>query len=517
MEDSVLVVGGGTMGMGIALACAAAGCSVTVVEPDVAARERAAAQAQAERVCLEAEIPQRSDAALAIEAVSEDAEIKRDVFRKLGAALSRGALVATNTSSLSVGDLAAVVPNPERVVGMHFFNPVSRMKLVEIVPGELTSGEAVDRACGFAERIGKTPVVAEDTPGFIVNRVARPYYLQSLRALERGVASAEELDALARGAGFRMGPFELMDLIGLDINLATTESVYERTDAARLAPVAIQREMVAAGRLGRKSGAGFYSYREGTPQRFEPAIPETGEEPNAQEQVAIVGFGGIADEIAERAQGHYAHCRRIEHDAQLDEISQAATIVFDVGDGSNDRSAIVAELDTLLGEETILFVDAYASDLDACASKMRHPERLVGYGILGSLEGQRVVEIVDTQSVSDDALGLAEEFFGVLGKGVVLVENVPGLFLGRAVASVVNEAAIAVQEGVASPEDVDTAMRLGANYPIGPIAWGREIGGARLMRILKRLARDEGEAFAPHRSLWLFDLDDPAEQAEEPA
>ncbi len=151
--------------------------------------------------------------------------------------------------------------------------------------------------------------------------------------------------------------------------------------------------------------------------------------------------------------------------------------------------------------------------LPRCAT----PSVSVGYGILGSLEGQRVVEIVDTQSVSDDALELAEEFFGVLGKGVVLVENVPGLFLGRTVASVVNEAAIAVQEGVASPEDVDTAMRLGANYPIGPIAWGREIGGARLMRILKRLARDEGEAFAPHRSLWLFDLDDPAEQAQEPA
>ena len=131
---------------------------------------------------------------------------------------------------------------------------------------------------------------------------------------------------------------------------------------------------------------------------------------------------------------------------------------------------------------------------------------MVGYGILGSLEGQRTVEIVDSESVSDDALELAQELFATLGKGSILVEDVPGLFLGRTVGSIVNEAVVAVGEDVASAEDVDTAMRLGANYPIGPIAWGREIGGARVKRILGRLADAEGEAFAPHRSLWLLDL-----------
>jgi 3-hydroxybutyryl-CoA dehydrogenase len=143
---------------------------------------------------------------------------------------------------------------------------------------------------------------------------------------------------------------------------------------------------------------------------------------------------------------------------------------------------------------------------------MRHPERLIGFGILGSLESQRVVEIVNSEAVSDDALELAQELFGTLGKGVVLLEDVPGLFLGRVVGSIVNEAAIAVHQNVASPDDVDSAMRLGANYPIGPIAWGREIGGARLTRILKRLAAAEGEAFAPHRSLWVLDLEETPEQ-----
>ena len=172
------------------------------------------------------------------------------------------------------------------------------------------------------------------------------------------------------------------------------------------------------------------------------------------------------------------------------------------------RSEILAELDSRLGSEAVFFVDAYATDLAACARRLRHPERLVGYGILASLEGQRTVEIVDSESVSDDALELAQELFATLGKGSILVEDVPGLFLGRTVGSIVNEAVVAVGEDVASAEDVDTAMRLGANYPIGPIAWGREIGGARVKRILGRLADAEGEAFAPHRSLWLLDLPD---------
>ena len=525
MEDSLLVVGGGTMGAAIALVAARAGYAVRIVEPDAAARERGTASLRREvdragdaavldRTEWIAEIPQGCDAAIAIEAVSERFDLKRDVFVKLSACLSPDALLATNTSSLSVGDLADAASNPQRVVGLHFFNPVARMALVEVVPCSSSADEAIERACRFVERIGKTAVLAEDTPGFIVNRVARPYYLQALHALESGVAPAEELDALARGAGFRMGPFELMDLIGLDVNLATSESVYARTEADRLAPAALQRSMVARGLLGRKSGAGFYTYRDGAAARFEPAAPAPPADPVEDERVAIVGFAGLADEIAEAVAQHYVHVQRIENDELLDELSAATTIVVDVGDGSTDRSEILAQLDSLLDPAAVFFVDAYATDLDACAESMRHPERLVGYGLLGSLTAQRTVEIVDSDAVSDDALELAQEFFSVLGKSVVLVENVPGLFLGRTVGSIVNEAATAVQEGVASPEDVDTAMRLGANYPVGPFAWGREIGGARLARILKRVAKAEGEAFAPHRSLWVFDLEEPAEPAE---
>ena len=275
------------MGAGIAFVAAKAGYDVEIVEPQAAARERASLEIsrQGERsgdptigrrvTCTDA-IPARSDATLAIEAVSERFEIKRDVFAALAAALSPDALLATNTSSLSVGELAEGVPHPRRVLGLHFFNPPVRMQLVEIVRAPQTGDDALDRAFEIVERLGKTPVLTADTPGFIVNRVARPYYLQALRALERGVASVEELDALARAVGFRMGPFELMDLIGLDVNLATSESIYARTEARRFEPVELQRRMVAEGLLGRKTGAGFYAYRDGKAERFEPRRARAG-------------------------------------------------------------------------------------------------------------------------------------------------------------------------------------------------------------------------------------------------
>jgi 3-hydroxybutyryl-CoA dehydrogenase len=527
LMERLLVVGGGTMGSSIALMAAAGGYDVEIVEPQPAARERALPLLERESRRLgnpslvqgirwtDGIAPAR-DAAIAIEAVPERFELKAQVFAALAQALAPEALLATNTSSLAVGELADLVPNPERVVGLHFFNPATRMELLEVVCAPQTSDDALARAYEVAAKLGKTAVLASDTPGFIVNRVARPYYLQALRALERGVASAEELDALARGVGFRMGPFELMDLIGLDVNLATTESMYRRTEERRFAPVELQRNMVAQGLLGRKSGSGFYSYRDGKAERWEPDSPAPADEPNAQETVVILGFGARADELAQRVEAVYANVTRVENDDFLERLSPESTIVIDAGDGASDRGEIVAELDAILGSESVFFVDAYATDLRGCARRLRHPGRVVGYGMLGSFEGQRTVEIVDTDDVCDDALELAQELFASLGKSVVLVEDVPGLLLGRTVGSIVNEAMTAVAEEVASPEDIDTAMRLGANYPIGPIAWGREIGGARLARILKRLALSEGEQFAPHRSLWMLDLPESPE-SEEPA
>ncbi len=525
MEDLVLIAGGGTMGAGIAFVAARGGYAVEIVEPDAASRERAlerirrdAARAgdesMAGRITFLERLPTGSSAAIAIEAVPEMFATKRDVFVGLAGAVGPDALLATNTSSLSVEDLADVVPHPQRAIGLHFFNPPAAMNLVEIVRPPAAGDESIARAVAFVERIGKTAVLTADTPGFIVNRVARPYYLQAMRALDRAVASIDELDALARAAGFRMGPFELMDFIGLDVNLATSESIFARTGAARLAPLEMQRGMVAQGRLGRKSGSGFYDYADGNPERVDLAVAPFEGEPNDDESIAVIGFGGLADELAELLEQRYVNVQRIENDELLDELSLDATIVIDVGDGVSDRGDVIAALDGLLGAEVVFFVDAYATDVGACAQRLKHADRLVGYGILGSLAGQSAVEIVDSEDVSDDALALAQELFESIGKGAVLVEDAPGLFLGRTVGAIVNEAVTAIHEEVAAPDDVDTAMRLGTNYPIGPVAWGREISGRRVARILTRLAEAEGSEFAPHRSLWVLDIEE--EGATEP-
>lgn len=503
MSERVVVVGGGNMGAGIARAAVESGYDVTLVEPEAGARERAAARAPG--ATLAADIPENDGIMLAIEAVPERLDLKTAVFAALAQRLP-GAVLATNTSSLSVTEIAKRVVHPERIVGMHFFNPPEKMKLVEIVRAAESGERAIALARAFVERLGKTAVVTADTPGFIVNRVARPFYLQSLRALAAGVADVVHLDALARGAGFRMGPFELMDFIGLDVNLATTESVYERTNEQRFEPLAMQRALVEQGRLGRKSGSGFYAYDGERPRldlRTAPAASA-----GAQERIVVIGSQGLADELSDALEAHFAPVTRLFGDDDLESAACDATIVIDVGDGESDRAGVLTRLDAQLGPECALFVDAYATDVEACAQRLRHPERLVGYGILASLEDQDGIELVAQSAASGDTLDLAQEMFEATGHGVVQVAAVPGLFLGRTVGSIVNEAVTVVESGIASADDVDLAMRLGTNYPRGPIAWGREIGGRRIARILNRVAQRDGEAFAPHRALWVLDMDE---------
>jgi 3-hydroxybutyryl-CoA dehydrogenase len=513
--NRIAVVGAGTMGAGIALAAACGGFDVDLIEIDAVMREGAP-----ERMSRDAQRLQRTDALarirvadaisqigaaeIAIEAVPEDLMLKQRVFVDLERQLSERAILATNTSSLSVGDVADALADPSRLIGLHFFNPATAMKLVEVVRTDCTDDAVVEIGRAFVEAIGKTAVLAADTPGFIVNRVARPYYLQALRALERDVGNVEDLDSLARGIGFRMGPFELMDLIGLDVNLATSESIFERSGAQRLEPVALQREMVVKRLLGRKTGSGFYEYDGGASRRSDEEPPNAPPQ-NEDEVVTLLGFGPVADAVAELLARGYTRVERIQNDDELAGIDGRTTILFDVGDGVSDRSQTVVDLEPALSPQAVIFVDAYATPVGALGGRLRAPQRLVGYGILSSLEQQRTVEIVDAQPTDEDALAVAEELFAVLGKRTQLVGDSAALFLGRLVGSIVNEAVYAVQEGVASADDVDLAMRLGTNYPIGPVAWGKEIGGARISRILTQLANAEGMQYGPARALWVLD------------
>jgi 3-hydroxybutyryl-CoA dehydrogenase len=196
-----------------------------------------------------------------IEAIVENAAIKAGLFNQLNEVNHSEVIFATNTSSLSIGTIAKTVMNPQRVVGMHFFNPAPVMKLVEVVKGDQTSDETIEAIISLAKQMGKTPVLCKDAPGFIVNHVARPYYLEALRLMEAGMADPETIDTLMEASGFKMGPFKLMDLIGNDINYAVTNSVYEAMNKpARLKPSAIQKDKVDKGELGRKTGKGYYDY-----------------------------------------------------------------------------------------------------------------------------------------------------------------------------------------------------------------------------------------------------------------
>ena len=278
---TVAVLGAGTMGAGIAQVVAEAGLDVRLHDPVDGATQRALgriggslerrvdrgqvtavdAGAALARIQAGDSVEGLASADLVVEAIPEDLELKRDVFRRLDAASSEGAILATNTSSLSVGAIASATRLPERVVGMHFFNPVPAMALVEVIAGPMTAPEVVDAIALFGRRLGKTPVVAADTPGFIVNRVARPYYLEAFRILGEGSAGVDAIDTAMRGIGFRMGPFELIDAIGADVNLAVSISVFERFFGdPRYRPHPIQRMLVEAKRLGSKTGGGCYEY-----------------------------------------------------------------------------------------------------------------------------------------------------------------------------------------------------------------------------------------------------------------
>ncbi|QRG67088.1 3-hydroxyacyl-CoA dehydrogenase family protein [Brevibacillus choshinensis] len=281
-RKTVGVIGAGTMGAGIALVCARREHQVLLLDANQAVLDRAMGYLQSilskdvekgkiseqkktetlENVQFISDFEKLAAADIVIEAVPERLELKKTIFGDLSRICRSDALLLTNTSSISITEIAGGLPHPERILGFHFFNPAPVMPLIEVIRGKKSSEENVQTAYRFAEELGKVPVLVTDTPGFIVNRIARPYYNEALRILGDNVASVEKIDRIMKQAGgFKMGPFELQDMIGIDINFATTQSVY--TDffhEGRFKPSRIQQRMVQAGSLGRKTGDGFYDY-----------------------------------------------------------------------------------------------------------------------------------------------------------------------------------------------------------------------------------------------------------------
>lgn len=411
-----------------------------------------------------------ADSHLVIEAIVENLEIKRQVFAQLEALCSPATLLASNTSSLSITSIAANLERPERMAGLHFFNPAPVMKLVEVVSGLATTNEVADTLFDTAIAWGKVAVHASSTPGFIVNRVARPFYAEGLRLLQESASDAATLDALMRQAGgFRMGPFELMDLIGHDVNYAVTRSVFDAYYGdTRFKPSLVQHALVEAKRLGRKSGQGFYDYsREGQREGTAKPQPKFAAPVNTKLPALVVqGANGTIAPLLERAQ-----------EAGLDVVHRESL--------QQDGTPRL-----YLGDLVLALSDGRCAAERAVNEGL---EALVLFDLCLDYRSASAIALAASHTTSPEARQLATAFFQRLGMDVAWLTDTPGLVVLRTVAMLANEAADAVLQGVCSAQDGDLAMQAGVNYPRGPLAWADSLGLPFVHRTITHLQQSYGE------------------------
>ncbi|MDJ0947984.1 MAG: 3-hydroxyacyl-CoA dehydrogenase [Alphaproteobacteria bacterium] len=483
---TVAVIGAGTMGAGIAQVAATAGHPVLLFDSFEGAVARGIAGIEkflgrsidkgkitgAERDAILGRITacdtleELAPAKLVIEAIVEDLAVKQDLFKKLEGIVAEDAILASNTSSLSITAIGGALARPERLVGMHFFNPAPLMALVEVITGLATSPDAADTLIETSTAWGKAPVRAKSTPGFIVNRCARSFYAEAQRVLWEGGADIPTIDSVMKEAGgFRMGPFELMDLIGADVNLAVSHSVWNAYFRdPRYTPSLLQTEQVAAGRLGRKSGRGWYDHAEGA-ERPEPLTAPPGPMPKS---VRIVGDLGPAEPLAGLIEKAGIPLKREKDPDEL------GAIHVDAGDA-----------------EAVLMLTHGATATER--AHWEEKDNLVHFDLALDFGAASRVAIAAADQAAPAALEAAAGFFQALGKSVSVIDDVPGMIVMRTVAMLVNEAADAVNQGVCDAADLDTAMIKGVNYPRGPLAWADFLSPAWVLVVSDGLYGHYGE------------------------
>lgn len=468
-EKIVGIVGAGAMGSGIAQIAAAAGHPVILYDAQPggaqSAKDRIAqatgnliekgkltpgeSNALLSRISTTETLSGLAPAGLIVEAIVEDKIAKAALLAELESHVHPEAIIATNTSSLSISELAAALSNPARFAGWHFFNPAPVMPLVEVVSGLATDPQVSQALFDTATAWGKTPIRVQNSPGFVVNRGARAFYGEPLKFVEEGGSDFFSTDTLMKAAGFKMGPFELIDLVGLDVNLAVSKAAWESYyGEPRFRPSILVEERVAAGRLGRKTGRGFYGYpatQEGDLRRMPTC--------QSPQEVTVHGEVGPASPLFQLSR---------EKGVEIDRAQ---------GDGW-------------------MMVDG----LKLCLTDGRMAaERGPGWVVFDlSLDWPTTSVIAMAGSQGTD-ISKAAGYFQALGKEVVEVADLPGLLVAKTVCMLINEACETLLHGIATKEDIETAMVKGLSFPGGPLSWCDRIGADYCVRVLDNLAKAYGD------------------------
>jgi 3-hydroxybutyryl-CoA dehydrogenase len=560
---TVGVVGVGTMGAGIAEVLARTGLDVLAVEADAQGVQRgrgrlerstaravergkldgAARRELLEHITFTTALTDLADADLIIEAVPERLELKSQIFTELDGIVRGDAVLASNTSSLSITQLAVQTKRPDQVVGMHFFNPATVLKLVEVVRTVVTDPQVIADVTELARTLGKTPVVVGDRAGFIANGLLFGYLNHAARMFEECYASREDLDAAMRyGCGYPMGPLALLDLIGLDTAYEILDALYRQSRDRRHAPVPLLKQMVTAGFLGRKSGRGFYTYAGPdsstiVPDAGPPDPSEDGGPTRPISAVGVVGTGTMATGIAEvlakggheviirgRSEGRMrdavaaitrsldkavhrgklaeadrdAALARIRTTTSLDEFADVDLVVEAVAEELDIKRGIFATLDEVCKPGAILATTTSSLPVVECAAATSRPGDVVGLHFFNPAPVMKLVEVVPTIATDPEVVHTARQLARSLGKIPVVCGDRAGFIVNALLFPYLNDAVRMLEAHYASVEDIDTAMQLGAALPMGPFALLDVVGLDVALAILRSLYREFREpGFAP--------------------
>lgn len=524
---TVGVVGLGTMGAGIVEVFARGGLTVIGVESsqEYAERGRAILQASTDRAVAKGKLDETGQADilgrititteyaelapvdLVVEAVPEIMSLKHEVIGRLEDVLREDAIVATNTSSLSITEIAAPAKAPGRIIGMHFFNPAPILKLVEVITTPLTDPEVTETVRTLSEGLGKKPVVIGDRAGFVANYLLYGYFCTAMRMYETGHVSREDLDTAVRvGIGLPMGPLTLGDLVGLDVMHHISDVIYGHSRGAHHAPSTALERMVLAGRLGRKSARGFYSYaKPGSGQVVEDELTPAPVPGRQVDGVGVVGSGALAEELVGRLEeGGYAVTHLVDASGDLSGLASVGLVIEaqdeDVEDEAAEELRDVDDLFAELGEVTapgtiLATVNTYSAV--ALAAISGRPADTVVLRVHTPTPNGQVIEAGRTLKTSAETVDTVRAVITAIGAEPVVCRDRTGLVVDALLVTHLNDCVRMLDEGYASAEDIDTALQFGLGYPMGPFAMIDHLGADEVLAVAEELYSGTA-GFQPH-------------------